>query len=128
MTRPASVHGGEFGLPDYPSVVHMLQAIAGQQPDACAIVCSEQRLSYAEYAGLVAGLASRFDTLGARGERIAVMLGNSIEMAVAVFAAHAAEAPSGTHQPAVHGTRSRFYCARCAALHNDLWAIGNRRY
>ncbi len=92
MTRPASVHGGEFRLPDYPSVVHMLQVIAGQRPDACAMICGEQQLSYAEYAGLVAGLASRLDTLGARGERIAVMLGNSIEMAIALFAAHAVEA------------------------------------
>lgn len=74
------------------TVVEMLAAAAADAPDAEALVFGERRLSYASYLACVAGFARELETLGARGERVATLLGNSIEACVAAFAALAAGA------------------------------------
>ena len=62
------------------TVVHMLAAAARERPDAEALVCGGRRLTYREYYDAVNGFAS-----GLHGERIATVLGNSIEACVAMF-------------------------------------------
>ena len=76
----------------YPTVVHMLAAAAARSPDAEALVFRDRRLSYREYAACVGGFARELEALGARGERVAALLGNSIEGCVAAFGALAAGA------------------------------------
>ncbi len=76
----------------YPTVVHMLAAAAARSPDAEALVFQGRRLSYGEYAACVGGFARELEALGARGERVAALLGNSIEGCVAAFGALAAGA------------------------------------
>ena len=76
----------------YATVVHMLAEAAGRHPGAEALVCGERRLSYAEYASCAAGLARELEPLGVRGERVATLLGNSIEACVAAFGVMAAGA------------------------------------
>ena len=76
----------------YATVVHMLAEAAGRHPGAEALVCGERRLSYAEYASCAAALARELESLGARGERVATLLGNSIEACVAAFGVMAAGA------------------------------------
>jgi long-chain acyl-CoA synthetase len=85
--------------PLHPTVVHMLAA-----GEACAdreaVVCGERRLDYGQYLRCVAGFARQLAGLGVRGERVALVLGNSIEMAVAMFAVHAAGAQAVPVNPA----------------------------
>lgn len=68
------------GLRPHETVVHMLAAAAAERPEAEALVCGDRRLSYREYYGAVNGFAADL-----RGDRIATVLGNSIEACVAMF-------------------------------------------
>ncbi|MCD6673953.1 MAG: long-chain fatty acid--CoA ligase [Burkholderiaceae bacterium] len=83
----------------FPSVVHMLDDAADRAPGATAIVCTDRRLTYAEYRRCIAGFAHELVALGARGSRVALVLGNSIEMAIAMFATHAAGAQATPINP-----------------------------
>ncbi len=76
----------------YDTVAHMLADAARRAPQAEALVSAERRLSYAEYASCVAGFARELEALGARGGRVASVLGNSVETCVATFGALAAGA------------------------------------
>lgn len=78
--------------PDYPTIVHALAAAAERNPDAPGLACLDRELSYGQYAQAVAALAQDFAAHGVKGERIAVMMRNGIEMVVACFAAMAARA------------------------------------
>lgn len=91
---------GEEALPRvYPSVVHMLDDAADRAPEATAIVCAERRLTYAEYRRCIAGFSHELAALGARGSRVALILGNSVEMAIAMFATHAVGAQATPINP-----------------------------
>ena len=70
----------------------MLAEAAHAATDREAIVCGAERITYAQYLSNVAGLAHELLTLGAAGERVALVMGNSIDICVAMFAAHAAGA------------------------------------
>lgn len=74
------------------TVVHMLADSAARDANAEALVCQNQRLNYAEYFACVCGFARELQALGARGERVATLLENSIESCVAAFGALAAGA------------------------------------
>ncbi len=76
----------------YPTVVHMLADTAARVPDREALVCGEDRLSYAHYLGSVATFASALLARGARGQRVALLLGNGVDICIAMFAVHAAGA------------------------------------
>jgi long-chain acyl-CoA synthetase len=94
MAPPARAHaeGGPLTAEIAPSVVHLLHEAARNAPDRPALTCDGETLNYAHYAGLVAGLARRLRERGAAGGRVAVVLSNSIDAAVALFAAQAAGA------------------------------------
>jgi long-chain acyl-CoA synthetase len=77
----------------WPTVVHMLADAARRRPDALALVCGEDRLSYREYAACVAGFARWLHARGAgRGARVALALSNSADLAIATFGVQAAGA------------------------------------
>ncbi len=76
----------------YPTVVHMLAAAAEIAPDHVALIDGERSLTYAEYIRCVGGLAHELVAAGAPARRVALLLDNSLEMAVAMFAVHAAGA------------------------------------
>jgi long-chain acyl-CoA synthetase len=78
--------------PVFPSVVHMLAQAARSAAHIEALVDGDRRLDYAAYASCVATFAQELRDLGARGERVATVLGNSIEACVAAFGALAAGA------------------------------------
>ncbi len=82
------------GLPIvYETVVHMLRASAQQAEDnGIALLCEKDELTYTEYLRCVAGFAHFLNQLGVRSGRVALICNNSIEMAVAMFAVHAAGA------------------------------------
>ncbi len=76
----------------HPTVVHMLAEAAERAGDRPALVAEGRSLTYADYLACVAGFAAELRGLGAGGVRVALVLGNSIEMALAMFAVHAAGA------------------------------------
>ena len=76
----------------YDSVVHMLADAASRRPDAIALNFGKTELTYGNYVRSVGRLARRLQDLGARGERVALVMGNSIDMSIAMFAVHAAGA------------------------------------
>src|ERR1700722_11325387 len=82
-----------MSLPPVPAtVVHMLAAAAAAAGEREALVCGDTRLTYRDYLRCVAHFATELRGLGAHGERVALVLGNSIDMAIAMFAVHAAGA------------------------------------
>lgn len=90
MTR---IDGETAGLPSVPeSVVHLLRDAAAEAPERPALSFEGVRLNYGQYAGLVGAVARR---LGARvrpGDRVALVMRNSLDLAVATFAVHALRA------------------------------------
>jgi long-chain acyl-CoA synthetase len=74
------------------TVVHMFAEAAARAPRATALICGDRQLSYAQYLRCVGGFAAELVAMGARDGRVALVCGNSIEIAVAMFAVHAAGA------------------------------------
>ena len=75
-----------------PTVVHMLANTAARAPDAEALVCGTDRLNYRDFSRCVAGFARELIARGARGGRVALLMENSLDIVVAMFAAQAAGA------------------------------------
>jgi long-chain acyl-CoA synthetase len=84
----------------HPTVVHMLAEATRAAGDATALVFGEERLTYTQYLRCVAGFARELRGLGARGSRVALVCGNSLDMPIATFAAHAAGAQAVPINPA----------------------------
>src|SRR5690606_15766335 len=78
--------------PVFPTAVHMLAAAASAAPDREALVCGAERLCYEEYARCVAGFAAVLRDAGVNGGRVVVVLGNSVDLCIALLAAQAAGA------------------------------------
>ena len=76
----------------YPTVVHMLRAAAMEAPQHEALVCHDERLTYAQYLRCVAWFSDELVGLGASGRRVGIVLGNSPDICIALFAVHAAGA------------------------------------
>ena len=76
----------------YPTTVHLLRAAVERWGDREAIVCGEERLRYAHYGHCVAALARELIEHGARGQRVVLVLGNGVDICIAMFAVHAAGA------------------------------------
>src|ERR1700678_2891068 len=75
VERPGSVHA------------MLANAVAGR-PQGLALICGEQRLRYAEFDALVGEVAGGLRALGVeKGDRVAMVLGNSIAFVVVLFAA-----------------------------------------
>src|ERR1700733_13049199 len=74
VERPKSVH-------------EMLANAVARRPRGRALICGEERLSYAELDALVGEAAGGLRALGVgKGDRVAMVLGNSIEFVVVLFA------------------------------------------
>ena len=69
----------------YPTVLHMLAAAADAAPDVTALRCGSETLTYRGYTSCVAGFAVELGS-SIRGERVALIMGNSIDIAIAIFA------------------------------------------
>ena len=75
VERPKSVHA-------------MLANAVARRPQGLALICGEERLSYVELDALVGEAAGGLRALGVgKGDRVAMVLGNSIEFVVVLFAA-----------------------------------------
>src|ERR1700679_2555326 len=74
VERPKSVH-------------EMLAHAVARRPQGLALICGKERLDYAEFDALVGETAGGLRALGVeKGDRVAMVLGNSIEFVVVLFA------------------------------------------
>jgi long-chain acyl-CoA synthetase len=77
----------------WPTVVHMLDDTATRVPGHLALACEDETLTYSEYRACVAGLALELQAAGlGRGERVVLLMGNSLDIAIATYAVQAAGA------------------------------------
>jgi long-chain acyl-CoA synthetase len=76
----------------YPTVIHMLVETASRAPSHEALVCGDERLTYARYLGCVAHFSHCLRNLGAAGQRVGLLLGSGVDICIAMFAVHAAGA------------------------------------
>jgi long-chain acyl-CoA synthetase len=76
----------------HPTTVHLLRDAVQRWPEREAVVCEDQRLTYDQYGQCVAAFAQELMDSGAAGERVALVLGNGVDICVATFAVHAAGA------------------------------------
>ena len=74
------------------SIVSMLDHTTREWGQQLAVVCGDQRLTYAELRGCVAGLARWLIGTGATGQRIATVLPNALIACIAPYAIAAAGA------------------------------------
>ena len=72
------------------TMVDALDYAADLSPDHTAIICDEDRISYRQYRHAVVVFAHQLQALDCKGKRIVVLMGNSIEMSVAIYAIWAA--------------------------------------
>jgi long-chain acyl-CoA synthetase len=69
------------------SVHQMLERAVARRANGTAIVCGDERVTYAELNTLIGHAAGGLKALGVeKGDRIAILLGNSIEFVVVLFA------------------------------------------
>ena len=86
VERPKSVH-------------EMLARAVARRAHGLALICGEARLSYAELDALVGEAAGGLRTLGVeRGDRVAMVIGNSIEFVVVLYGRGAAGRGVGSAQ------------------------------
>src|SRR5689334_12732596 len=97
------VAGGKYTLdPRYrvqPTIVHALDDAANRRPDHTALIVQDRRLTYRQYRAAAAGMARHFQSLGARGQAVAICMGNGLEAAVAIHGAMAAGALAAPINP-----------------------------
>ena len=88
--RPSRAEG-RGGIPFvHATVVHMLADAASRAGGRTALACGGDRLTYDEYLRCVAVFARELQTFARRGDRVALACGNGLDMAIALFAVHAA--------------------------------------
>jgi long-chain acyl-CoA synthetase len=77
----------------WPSVVHMLADAAAKAPSHTALICGDESLSYAQLAACVSGLALELQAGGVGpGARVALVMNNSLDIAIATYGVQAAGA------------------------------------
>jgi long-chain acyl-CoA synthetase len=83
----------------HPTVVHMLIDAAAKAPDREALVYGEDRLNYREYLRCVTAFGNELGTHGAAGGRVALVMRNSSDLCIALFAVHMAGAQATPLNP-----------------------------
>ncbi|MEM7467762.1 MAG: AMP-binding protein [Pseudomonadota bacterium] len=81
-----------LGQAKHASVVHMLADAADKAPNSEALVCGEDRLNYAQYLSAVSRFAHTLINDGLNGTRIAMLMRNSVDFCIAMFAVQLAGA------------------------------------
>jgi acyl-CoA synthetase (AMP-forming)/AMP-acid ligase II len=108
------------------SLYQMLERAAATEPDRCALVCEQERLSYRQLLSESGRLAAGMASAGVKaGDRVALLLGNRIEFVVALFAAArlgAITVPLSTREQTPGLTYMLQHCAAVLLLHEAALA------
>jgi long-chain acyl-CoA synthetase len=102
------------GLPEtFPTVVHMLQNAARNCPGKEALVFEHCRLSYRDYAQAVAEMAHLLRERVQPGQRVVILMPNSADFAISLFAALAAGMQTAPLNPLYTAHELRAILADC---------------
>ena len=94
-----------------------LRASAAAHPARTAVVCGGRRLSYAELDRSVGGFAAGLQELGVRrGDRVAVVLRNSVEAAIAIYGIVRVGAAFVPLNPTAKAEKLGYLLAHCGAV------------
>ncbi|NQV54552.1 MAG: AMP-binding protein [Rhodospirillales bacterium] len=95
----------EFEMPtdtlEFPSIIHSLDYAADHAPDRLALICEDKSIDFAGYRRAVGGMAALLEGRAGKGDRAAVLMTNSIDMAVALLGAMAAGLQTAPLNPAL---------------------------
>src|SRR5580692_8329934 len=114
------------GRARYPTVVHILDAAAKKAADQIALRCEQDEVTYAQYVRRVSGFAEYLRTLNVAGSRVALIMGNGIDICVTTFAAQSAGAQVAALNPAYTAYELTFLlidCAPAAIVCDDTTAM-----
>ncbi len=78
--------------PTYPTILHALEDVARRTPGRTALICEDRRVTFAEHARAVSGVARRLQSFEVEGERVAILMTNCLEFPMCVLGAMAAHA------------------------------------
>src|SRR5436190_23106315 len=78
--------------PNYPTILHALDDVARRTPDRTALICENRSVTFAQHRAAVSGFARRLGKIGVKGERVAVLMSNCMEMPLCILGAMAAHA------------------------------------
>ena len=84
----------------FATMVDALESAVVAAPEREAVRCDGRSLTYGELGGAVAELSRRLTRAGARGERVAIVMPNAVEVPIALFATFAAGAQAALLNPA----------------------------
>jgi len=76
--------------PNFPTIVHALVAAAEDLPDKKAFICEDKEITFSQYFRASAGMANKLKELSVPGTRAAILMNNSIEMAIVLMGSYAA--------------------------------------
>jgi len=85
--------------PNYPTILHALEDVARRTPDRAALICEDRRLTFAEHERAISGFARRLQKIGVKGERVAILMTNCLEMPACILGAMAAGAYAAPMNP-----------------------------
>jgi len=93
-----------------------LRRAAATAPGKEALVAGERRMTYAELDAAASALAARLHALGVeRGDRVAILLPNSIEAAIAIYGALRAGAAFVPLNPTIKADKLAYVLSDCEA-------------
>jgi len=72
------------------TIVDVLDRAANEHGDVTAIICGDKAINYREFRHGASNLAHDLRALGAKGQRVVLLMANSIEMSMAIYAIWAA--------------------------------------
>ena len=70
---------------EFPSIIHALDFAAENAPEHIALICMENSINFARYRRAVSGMAAMLSKVCMLGDRVAILMNNSIDMAVALM-------------------------------------------
>lgn len=94
-----------------------LRAAAARAPEREAVVAGERRMTYGELDAAASALAARLRELGvARGDRVALVLPNGVEAAIAIYGVLRAGGAFTPLNPTIKGDKLGYVLHDCAAV------------
>ncbi|MGE0735345.1 MAG: AMP-binding protein [Alphaproteobacteria bacterium] len=92
MTATPHPYALDAKYPRFATITHALRGTAERCPNRTAVISGERSITYVEYVRAAAGLAHKLQAMGCAGGRVALLMGNTLDMAVAIHGAMAARA------------------------------------
>src|SRR5262245_33847690 len=78
--------------PNYPTILHALEHVAGRTPNRHALICEDRSLTFEEHKAAISGFARRLQKIGVERERVAILMTNCLHMPVCILRAMATHA------------------------------------